>query len=618
MTTFVTAVERFVLKGAAMQGRSRAGRRVALAGCAAAAIAVLAAAPPPKAAPEVSAPPPVLPATGKPLTLLEVALVAAENRAIPRVRREENMTWQSSQLPSLSRLLARAGRDDEALRLIRDLDTAARVKVPAYAPLAVAALRRGDQAKASAHVERIIEMAEWTSAGALAEVALAMDAAGDHAGAAQLAARITRGRERADTFVALRRYPEAVTAAREIEGDMLHVPCGDGQCWRYFYDGRQQVLLSLIEKLVDLGELAQARKAMEAFAEVDDYAPEVWRARALLLISRREDAKSTLRAALDEAGNGLIEFPGDRVKRAVLLADIAARFAEAGEQNLAIAQLPKALAAIGPIDSIQTAELSVTQLAEAVSHVARAYFALGQRDQAVSLLAQIEGLANAWPVPPPEKNESSSWDSTGAAEHDRIESKLRVAAELEVAGETQRAEKVLASALAETAAMRGKDWREYPWQSLVQIYGEVGRLDRAVTILTAGPTGNEDKWLAISELTSADLAPPVRAQIWGLLDSLPPGLGKADLAGRLAARFAELGEQSNATRLVSEALASLAAAVAAAPATGEVDWPLTLVELGGTAPGAERPGNAEQQRWLRELMAAASVKGPELHAKRPQ
>ncbi len=606
-----------MLKCAAMHGRSRAGRWVALAGCATAAIAVLAAAPPPKAAPEVSAPSPAEPTTGKPLTLLGVALVAAEKQAIGRLRREENMTWQSDQLANLARLLARAGRDEEALRLIRDLDTPARVKVPAYAPLAVAALRRGDQAKARAHVERIVGMAEWTSAGALSEVALAMDAAGDHAGAAQLAARIPRGRERADAFIALHRYPEAVAAAREIEGDMLHVPCGDGQCWRYFYDGRQQVLLSLIEKLVDLGELAQARKAMEAFAEVDDYAPEVWRARALLAISRREDAKSTLRAALEEAGNGLLEFPGDRVKRAVLLADIAAKFAEAGERTLAIAQLPKALAAIGPIDSPQSAELDVTQLAEGVSHVARAYFALGQRDEAMSLLAQLEGLANAWPVPPPEKSESSSWDSTGAAEHARIESKLRVAATLEAAGETERAEKVLASALAETAAMRGKDWREYPWRSLVEIYGEVGRLDRAVAILTSGPPGNEDKWLAISELTGEDLAPPVRAQIWGLLDSLPPGLGKADLAGRLAARFAEKGEQANASRLVSEALASLAAAAAAAPAKGETDWPLTLVEIGGTAPGAERPGTVEQQRWLRELMAATNVKGPELHAKRP-
>lgn len=234
----------------------------------------------------------------------------------------------------------------------------------------------------------------------------------------------------------------------------------------------------------------------------------------------------------------------------------------------------------------------------------------------MSLLARLEGLANAWPVPPPEKGESSSWDSTGAAEHARIESKLRVAAVLEAAGETERAEKVLAAALAETAAMRGKDWREYPWRSLVEVYGEVGRLDRAVAILTSGAPGNEDKWLAISELTGEDLAPPVRAQIWGLLDSLPPGIGKAGLAGRLAARFAEAGEQASASRLVSEALASLATAAAATQ--GDANWPLTLVEIGSTAPGAERPGTAEQQRWLRELLAAANVKGPELHAKRPR
>ncbi len=37
------------------------------------------------------------------------------------------------------------------------------------------------------------------------------------------------------------------------------------------------------------------------------------------------------------------------------------------------------------------------------------------------------------------------------------------------------------------------------------------------------------------------------------------------------------------------------------------DWQLTLVQLGGTLPGAERPGNAEQQRLLRELLAVVQV-----------
>jgi len=37
------------------------------------------------------------------------------------------------------------------------------------------------------------------------------------------------------------------------------------------------------------------------------------------------------------------------------------------------------------------------------------------------------------------------------------------------------------------------------------------------------------------------------------------------------------------------------------------NWQLTLVELGGRLPGAERPGNADQQRLLRELLAVVQA-----------
>jgi hypothetical protein len=140
----------------------------------------------------------------------------------------------------------------------------------------------------------------------------------------------------------------------------------------------------------------------------------------------------------------------------------------------------------------------------------------------------------------------------------------------------------------------------------------VGRLDRGVALLTAGPPGNADNWLAVAELLDGELAAPVRAQLWGLLDALPAGPGKAELAGGLAARFAAAGEHANAARLTAEALAALATAAA----RRESEWELTLVAVAGRVPDAERAGNLEQQRWLREMLAA--VRAPAAPAKQPR
>ncbi|HET9769197.1 MAG TPA: hypothetical protein VFS60_20300, partial [Thermoanaerobaculia bacterium] len=170
----------------------------------------------------------------KPPTLLDVALLSADHWAIARMRSEnDNLTWQSGQLTDLTRLLSRAGRFDQALALIRDLDTPERVKVEAYAPIVAAALRAGDRARAQALTEKVTGIGEWTTSPALAEIARAMDAAGDRAGAVRLAATIPTGADRAAALFEMRRYVEATAAARDIDPGSFHVDCGgDGShCW---------------------------------------------------------------------------------------------------------------------------------------------------------------------------------------------------------------------------------------------------------------------------------------------------------------------------------------------------------------------------------------------------
>ena len=575
----------------------------ALASCVAGVSTLLAATTPKPAAAE-PAPAGAKPAE-KPPTLLDVALLSAERWAIARMRSEnDNLTWQGGQLASLTRLLARAGRHDDALALIRTLDTPERVKVEAYAPVVAGYLRAGDKARAAALTEKVSGIEEWTTSGTLADVARAMDAAGDRAGAVKLAATIPGGLDRAEVLFGMHRYTEALAAAREIEPGSFHIPCGgDEHCWVEDWDPRQSYILKLVEAFVDDGDLRGAHAAVAALDEVEGFGAKGWKAKALVEIARREEPVATLRQALEELESSPIMLPRDHQAHAETLAQIARGLAAAGQRTQAIGLMPRAMAALGPTDSVEGMEIAASLGCEGLTHIAAVHFDIGQREEALALLARAERLANEIVVPPPETSDGSSWDSTASAQHQRVEAKLRIAGTLEAAGEVERAEKVLDSARSELAAIVSSDWREYGWRSLVEAYGEAGRLDRAMELLTSGLRGDPDRWLAIAEMSDEDLLGASRPQLWGLVDALPPDAPKASLAVRLATRLEAQGEQTSVSRLVTEALA----AVAAMAAKRSPDWQLTLVQLGGTLPGAERPGNAEQQRLLRELLAVVQA-----------
>jgi tetratricopeptide (TPR) repeat protein len=375
-------------------------------------------------------------------------------------------------------------------------------------------------------------------------------------------------------------------------------------CWVDDWDARQAYLVKLVKALVDQGDLRGAREAMAALDEVEGYGDKGWKAQALVEIARREEPGATLQQALAALDDAPMLTPGDRTAHADTLAQIAEGLAAAGQRTQAIGLMPRALAVLGPTDSIETMEIWSDLACQSLTRIARAEVAIGRRDEALALLQRTERLIASIPVPPPEKDADPTWDRTAMTQKDRVAGRFRIAAALEDAGEHEQAERVLADALKELAAIRNADWREYGWQALVEVYGEVGRLDRAMEQLTAGLRGEPDRWLAISNIGDEDLLAAPRPQLWGILDALPAGWQKATLATRLAKRLDALGEQTSVSRLVTEALTS-AAAVAA---SGEKDWQLELVEVGGELPGAERPGNAEQQRLVRTLLAAVPAK----------
>lgn len=604
----------------------RRGARVGwavVAGCVASVSALLAATPPtptdaaPSATPAAAAPAPAAtqqPAE-KPPTLLDVALLSADRWAIARMRRETgNLTWQMGQLAALTRLLARAGRYDQALALIENLDTPERVKVQAYAPIVVAYLRAGDKARAAALTDKVAGIEEWTTASALAEIARGMDRAGDRAGALRLAARSPAGSDRADVLFEMGRYREAIDAARGIAADTFHVDCGhQGEhCWVDDWGARQAYLVKLVKALVDQGDLRGAHEAMAALDEVHGYSDGAWKPLALVEIARREEPVATLQQAVAALDATPMMIPGDRTAHADTLAAIAEGLAAAGQRTQAIGLMPRALAVLGPTDSVETMEIWADMACRSLIRIARAELAIGRRDEGLALLQRTERLITSIPVPRPEKDADSSWDHRASTQKDRVAGRFRIAAAWEDAGEREQSERVLGDALKELAAIKNAEWRQYGWQALVEAYSDVGRLDRAMELLTAGLRGEPDRWLAIANISDEDLLAAPRPQLWGLLDALPTGWEKAALANRLAVRLDELGEQTSVSRLVTEALTSLAAMAA----SGEKEWQLELVGLGGELPGADRPGNAEQQRLVRKLLAALPAKAAP-HAAKP-
>jgi len=579
-----------------MRNVRRAVRRVGAVACAALATAAVTAAPVLTAPSSMQskAPPAQPPTILHPPTILSVALEVAAARAVPMMRGEENLTWQGQQLTELTRLLSRAGRLDEAQRLVRELDTPDRVKSEAYAPIAIAALRSGDRKRALDIAEKLARDDEWTAPLALAEIVVSLDAAGDHAGARALVPRIRDAEARARTLRTLGQPVEAIAAAAGIGPQRMHIPSDRGSFWEEQFDQRQAFLLQLVVELAGRGDLVAVRRAMEALDDVPDRAVHADRARALLELARHEPPGPTLRGALAEVDLALEERPGERRDKAELLARIAEGLAASGERPAAVPLLDRAIAVLGPTDSIEHLEYAMSVACEGLVQVARAAIDVGERGKGLALLDRCLALADAQPVPPAESPDDSSWDRHSSTLEDRVTARLRVIAALEEAGEAENARLLLARTLAELESIPSEEWRGYAWRSLVEAYRGVGHLDRAIELLAATPP-NSGREMAIFELSPEELLAAPREQLWRLLATLPPSYGKVELASELAGRLEAQGTAADAERLATLALGTLV--------TRFDGWELALVRLGAVAPEADRPPGAERAALLRELRA---------------
>ncbi len=528
-----------------------------------------------------------------PPTILSTAITVAKTDGFALMSGEKNLTWQGGKLRLLTELLSREGRFDEALKLIDDLDTPDRVKVEAFVPIVEAAIRGGFEARARAVTQRIEALDEWTVPGALKEIAVARLKAGHDAEALRIAKEIREPAARAEAFFALGLYDEMLSAARQIEPVSMHIPSESGAFWESEYNGRQAVLVQLVGIYVERGDLRKARAAIDALSAVPDRTASASRARALIELARKDRPFENLKAAQKAVEEAPRERLGEMEGAADLLSRIAERFEALGKHSAAVAAIHKAIES-GLPENGDVTEVGTEIACASMVRIARAERAIGQGPQALAMLERALRAADAMPIPllSPAPEAGGDWHSSGL--HSQVEARLRVAAELEAAGEKKRAEDVLASTLVALKAIPSADWRSYSWRSLVEIYCAALSCTRGVELLIAGRSVDQDKLRAIIQMSPAEIlaGPPERR--WDLLALLPPTLAKAGLASTLAVELNARGAHEEAARMVSMSLEIIA--------TKPDDWVLALVSLGAEAPGADQPGGEAQQKLLKALL----------------
>jgi tetratricopeptide (TPR) repeat protein len=551
-------------------------------------------------------------------TILSTALVVARKASVARMKREGNLTWASLQLRALTQLYARAGRFDDAVKLIDNFKQSDDVKVEAFVPIVVEAIRRGDAARAAALTKRVATIAAWPTPGALAEIAIAMHRAGDRSGALRIASQVCDPAALANTYVVLGQLEEALAVALSMPAERVYIPISadeEDSSWPGPGGGfslRHGILLRLVAAFADRRELGHAHAAMEELSSTPTYTLHLQRAFALLEIARVESPAATLRAALQEVDScPARSMLGDVLDESNLYAEIAERFEAAGEHSAALESVHKAAAALGAGGAGGDGDVAGagTDLAStALVRVARAERALGLREQARDCLERALREADAISIQPADSSSSAmAWDSRASSQYERVEAKLRVAAELERAGEADHAARVLDGALIELAGISTAQWRGYAWHSLLDAYRAAGRLDRGLELLASGPPANPDKKVALPGVRRAELLAGPRQRLWKLLAALAPSYEKAALASKLAVELEARGEHEESSRMVAVGLST----VAAQPE----EWALAMIVLAGEAPGTDRPVGEEQAKELKGILK--SLAHPDAASPRP-
>lgn len=520
-------------------------------------------------------------------SIVAAAVRVAEAKTLPHVRREKNLTWQSDQLRNLAHLLAKAGRQDDAMRLVVRFETEERVKAPAFVPIAEAAIRAGDRGRTTEVIDRLAAMHEWTVPIALAEIARAMQAAGDTRGALLLAERVDQAEAQAKLYLDLGLLAQSLNAARSITPQSVHVPIGTEAVWEEDYGERQDFLLRLVAAFTARDDRDGAQRALQALNEVPDRTLHLHRVRGWLEIARRWPSP-----ALDSARAEMESTPTERVgevqETVEVLGALAEGLAAAGRQDQALAALTAAVEVAARLEPVKVPGLDAQPACAPLTAAARDHLKLGRKEEALALVARARRLIEEAP-------------STESASQDKVEALARLAVVLELAGETARGAAMLAEAVAGIPAIEDEEWRLYAWSAVAAAYQEAGRTDRAVEVLSAGRAPDPDKVYAVQNLVDAGAT---SGHYLALLPLVPDGWVRIGLTAKAAGGLEAAGRGAEAKPLITAVLAMLAARAASAEPEG---WDSLLIQLALDYPGAGEPADAEQRTLLRRLVERAAA-----------
>lgn len=529
-------------------------------------------------------------------SILWHALGSVEQVSIPSLGREVNLTTKSSRVAIMARLLAKAGRYEEAVVLAENHGQ--RVSPAALGEVAVVAIQCGDAAVAERVIRKLSGSSEWTAGGAMAVVATAIYDTGDPKRALALAASIQRPQDKVQALRELVRRSrasgsnveasrwlrEAVRAAIRIPHRMKPgAPRRDGTLVDVLdYSPRQEALLDLI---VDLGEVAAfdaAHDALRAMDDVPETANPIFKARALVEIaeSRRAAGQAQEEAKLLDQALDLIEsFPRLRVgecqKTVEVMLELSRAFARLGKADRARAILTNALAEARRIELAVDRVVVLPFSVGSLTGIARSYLELGMKQKALHVLEHALTLVQRLPLPPqpnqPRTREvpgrpfdafatpqDRAWNERCAAQETQVVAGAKIAAVLEGAGQGVRAEALWQQAIQQIDDIPCSDWRGRAWNGVVGVHLDAKHPTRALDLLATEKRPSSDQASAWRDVVAA-LPSTVRLErLPTIVDGGAPVEQKVEVLADLGTELARAGKPREASQRATEALRLIA------------------------------------------------------------
>jgi tetratricopeptide (TPR) repeat protein len=565
-------------------------------------------------------------------SILSCALATAEEVSIPAMRGEQNLTAKSNQLAFVARLLAKAGRYDEAIRLVEADGKPQRVEATAWGEVAVVAIQTAHAAVAERAIQWLSGSDEWTAGGALGRVAMAIYDSGDTRRAFGVAASIKRPEDKVDVLRKLvgrtrgrgsnaegsRWLAEAARAAAQIRPGRKPGGMRNGALVDLLdYSRRQKALLDLIDDLSGLGSFDRAQEVFRAFDDMPENSNSIWKAKALMAIAgaRRAAGQAEAAGGLMDQALGMVESyfrmtVGDRLDTVEVMTDLSRGFAALGRTGPARAVLTKALAEVSPVESVPDRDVAVQFGVEMLTEIARGYLDLDLKQVALRTLDRAATLARGLPIPPPPHlprtpevpgrpydpfatPQDTAWWRRCSTQQDQVAAFSKVAALLESAGEDIRAEALCRQAIEQTSGIDCGDWRGYAWDAIVRAYLDAKLPERALALLLAAKQSGSDQDGAWAYLLDR-LPSKIRLErLSSILESGAPVSRKVELLAKLGTELERTGQPEQAARRVTEALALIAS---------QPKEKGSLLELlADESSSSGRKPNAEQAELLRRI-----------------